>query len=463
MYLSKTRSVLVLLCSVALSSLQAQPIHEKLAAAFSRFAADPQLQNALISLYVENAATGSVVFDRNSKVGVAPASTQKIITSVSAYELLGKEYRYRTAFGYTGKLINGVISGNFLIKPSGDPTLGSWRWKATSEASVLDRVAAAFLKSKITAFGPTLINARGWKEETIPDGWIWQDIGNYYGAGAAALNWRENQYDILLRSRSEVGTPVSIAGTVPAHILPAVESMATAAGKGSGDQAYVYYTNFSRKAIVRGTIPINENSFVISAALPNAADEVTSALLDILAKKAGVVPMKFDGSAEGETIIHTEISPPLDSIIYWFNKKSINLYGEALIKTIGFEQARRGSTAVGVDQIKAFWKIRGLEPGELNIVDGSGLSPLNRVTTRAQVRILQYAQKQAWFNSFYHSLPEYNGMKLKSGTISGVKGFCGYHTAQDGKRYVLSFIVNNYSGSASALVQKMYALLNLLK
>jgi D-alanyl-D-alanine carboxypeptidase/D-alanyl-D-alanine-endopeptidase (penicillin-binding protein 4) len=54
-------------------------------------------------------------------------------------------------------------------------------------------------------------------------------------------------------------------------------------------------------------------------------------------------------------------------------------------------------------------------------------------------------------------------MKLKSGTIGGVKGYCGYHTARNGKAYVVSFLVNNYNGSESALVRKMYAMLNELK
>jgi D-alanyl-D-alanine carboxypeptidase/D-alanyl-D-alanine-endopeptidase (penicillin-binding protein 4) len=54
-------------------------------------------------------------------------------------------------------------------------------------------------------------------------------------------------------------------------------------------------------------------------------------------------------------------------------------------------------------------------------------------------------------------------MKLKSGTIGGAKGFCGYHASKSGKQYIVSFIVNNYNGSASALVQKMYKVLNVLK
>jgi serine-type D-Ala-D-Ala carboxypeptidase/endopeptidase (penicillin-binding protein 4) len=97
------------------------------------------------------------------------------------------------------------------------------------------------------------------------------------------------------------------------------------------------------------------------------------------------------------------------------------------------------------------------------MVDGSGLSPLNRITTSAQVRVLRYARSQPWFPAFYNSFPEFNGMKMKSGTISGVKGFSGYHSSKTGQEYVFSFVVNNYNGSASSLVQKMYKVLDELK
>ena len=49
-----------------------------------------------------------------------------------------------------------------------------------------------------------------WNTQRIPDGWIWQDIGNYYGAGASALNWRENQYDLILKSGKNIGERVKI-------------------------------------------------------------------------------------------------------------------------------------------------------------------------------------------------------------------------------------------------------------
>jgi D-alanyl-D-alanine carboxypeptidase/D-alanyl-D-alanine-endopeptidase (penicillin-binding protein 4) len=49
---------------------------------------------------------------------------------------------------------------------------------------------------------------------------------------------------------------------------------------------------------------------------------------------------------------------------------------KALIKTFAYEKNGFGSTDSGVVIVKTFWKEKGLDENELNIVDGSGLSPL---------------------------------------------------------------------------------------
>src|SRR4026207_973537 len=106
----------------------AQTVNQKLQKAFTTFERDSQLKHAISSLYVIDANTGQVVFDKNSQIGLAPASTQKIITSVTAFELLGKDYRYKTELGDDGLINNGLLKGNLYFLGSGDPTFGSWRW-----------------------------------------------------------------------------------------------------------------------------------------------------------------------------------------------------------------------------------------------------------------------------------------------------------------------------------------------
>ena len=472
MYEAMKRFFACFLFTIMVFTSGAQSIHSKLAKAYAVFASDPQLKNAMASLYVVDAATGQPVFDKNAQIGLAPASTQKIITAATAYELLGKDFRYQTKFGYYEYMNDHQSNNGIYIRGSGDPTLGSWRWPNTTESSVMNRLLSALREKNILNVTSFILDNNNWEAETIPGGWVWDDIGNYYGAGAGIINWRENQYDLVLRSGEEKGAEVKVVKTVPYLYNYEIRSMATAAAKGTGDNAYIYFPVGSSHAVVRGTIPAGEKSFTISGAMPSGSRQFVETISDSLIKNG--IQNKNRGAADLNTqfskqveikYFHTETSPPLDSISYWFLRRSINLYGEALVKTMAAQDSKTASTENGADLVRDFWskKNMGISKTELNLHDGSGLSPLNRTTTHAQVAILQYAAKQPWFNSYYHGFPEFNNMKMKSGTISGVKGFCGYHTSASGKEYIFSFLVNNYNGSSSSLVKKMYLVLDQLK
>ncbi len=453
-------------CWLLVAGLSAQTVTQKLQKAFQQFENDSQLKHAISSLYVIDAKTGQIMFDKNSQIGLAPASTQKIITSVTAFELLGKEYRYKTFFS--------AYNSSLYIYGNCDPTLGSWRYPNTIDSVVFEDVINAFKRRGVNSFKDFVIQIHTSSPlRTIPAGWIYQDIGNYYGASSYYLNWKENQFDIVFLPGPKVGDPTTIDTINTGMNYRYIINEVTTGPEGSGDKAYVYFLPGERGVMVEGTIPKGVKKFSISAAewFPSsvfATDFVK------FTKSKGIYRGEGGWSTfePGKNSIHdysklephyTHYSPFLDSIIYWFNKKSINLYGEALIKTFSYEKQGFGSTDSGVAIVKKFWKGKGLDEDELNIYDGSGLSPLNRVTTHAQVEILKYAKTKDWFPYFLKSLPDYNGMTMKSGTISDVKGFCGYHKAKDGKEYIFSFLVNNYSGKTSGVVNKMYKVLDELK
>ena len=458
-------------------TLPAQTVTQKLQNAFQQFESDSQLKHAISSLYVIDAKTGQVVFDKNSQVGLAPASTQKIITSVTAFELLGKGYRYKTELGLNKPIYeNNVTAEGLVIIGYGDPTFGSWRYESSKPDKIIQKWKAILGMKKLTnAFELTIYaDDSKWGTQSLPGGWIWDDIGNYYGAGSSSLNWRENQYDIYMSSGDIKGDSCKIVKREPTIYNLTAFCEVKAGAVGSGDNAYVYHPPYSNYGFIRGTIPPKEKAFKISASIPEPAlqfayelgfgiDRIRHSDRKNFYSATSRSSRFIDFSKLKSEIIDTHYSPSLDSIIYWFNKKSINLYGEALIKTFAYEKQGFGSTDSGVAIVKKFWKQKGLDDEELNIYDGSGLSPLNRVTTHAQVEILKYAKTKGWYPYFLKSLPEYNGMTMKSGTISDVKGFCGYHKAKDGREYVFSFLVNNYSGKTSGVVGKMYKVLDEIK
>ncbi len=452
-------------CGLVSSISFGQKADNRLANTFKTFGTDPQFKHALISLYVVDTKTGKVVFDKNSQVGLAPASCLKVVTSAAAFELLGKDYRYKTDLGYDGVIDGNTLSGNIFIQTSGDPTLGSWRWKATGMDTVLQKMLAVLKSKNIkTITGDLIIDDLRWSTQATPRGWTWDDIGNYYGAGARAFNWHENQYDLNLKPGKKVGDPVEVLGTEPLLQVTLVNELTTAKA-GSGDNSVIYLPEEGAVGFVRGTVPTGVNVFKVSGSMPNALNVFT----DQLTKTLRANDILFQGKIRKEKIpanfktLHSFYSPALDSINYWFLQKSVNLFGEAFVKTIAYEKAGFGSTDTGINIIKDFWSKNGIERSALNIIDGSGLSPANRITTNALVTVMQYAKKQSWYKSFYNALPEQNGIKMKSGYIGGVRSYTGYIRSKSGAEYTFAFIINNYDGSPGAVREKIWKLLDVLK
>ncbi len=451
----------------------AQTTAQKLERAYQNLKNDGQAKYAITSLCVLDAATGKVIFANNENIGLAPASTLKTITSATAFYNLGKDFRYETKLSYTGKIdTEGTLQGDIIITGSGDPTLGSWRYEQTKEINILKQWVAAIRATGIKKIeGSVISDDSTFGTSTIPTGWIWQDIGNYYGAGASAICWRENQFDVHLRAGANTGTDVQIIKTVPQiPYIQLVNELKTGAS-GTGDNAYGFLAPYTNIGYLRGTWGMGIKKSGISLALPDAAFDAAYRLQDTL-KRLSIECSKNASSTrllalENKQIngeqkpLLTILSPTLSQIVYWFNKKSVNLYGEQLLKTIAYKQGKEGNTRSGAKAAIDFWAGKGIDKNALNMIDGSGLSPGNRVTTMAMASILFQAQKEGWFADYLKSFPEYNGMSIKSGNINDVTAYAGYYTAKNGNKYIAVININNYSGSG--ISRKLFQVLDALK
>lgn len=450
----------------------AQTPIQKLEKAYQSFQADPQTKYAMTSLCVLDANTGKPLFARNEQVGLATASTLKVITAATAFSVLGKDFQFQTTLAYTGTIsADGVLKGNLMIVGSGDPTLGSDRYQ-NKENKVLTEWAEAIKNAGIKKIEGAIVgDDRIFGTQTTPEGWTWQDMGNYYGAGTSGLSWRENQFDIHLKPGTRTTEAATMLKTVPEiPYLKIVNELKTGAS-GTGDRAYVFLPPYGNTAYLRGSWGIGIGKSSISAALPDPAFDCAYRLQDTL-KRLGITVTQAPTTTRimalnGQPIaavtqkINTTTSPTLTEITYWFLKKSINLYGETLLKALAMKSGKPAATAEGAETVIDFWAEKGIDKNALNIIDGSGLSPANRVTTMAMANILFQVQKESWFGDYYNAFPEYNGMKIKSGTINNVSAFAGYYTSAAGNKYIIVINVNNYSGSG--INRKLFTVLDALK
>jgi len=450
----------------------AQTLQQKLQTAINRLQADSQCRYSSISLTVMDVNSGQEVFASNPSMGLATASTMKTITTITAFNVLGKDFKYQTAVGYSGTITNGILNGDIIIKGSGDPTLGSWRYESSKEEHILLLMVDAIRKAGIKKINGRVIGDDSvFGSQGIPDGWIYEDIGNYYGAGTSGLSWRENQYEVKLHT-GEIGTPITVARTVPAMPYLTFRSELLNAPAHTGDASYAYPPLNSNVVYLRGTYAEDQTKKSIALALPDPAYDAAFRLLDTL-KEAGITVTGWAESTSTLTAkkeitpsasqnLLTISSPELSKIIYWTNQKSINLYAEQLLKTIVWKLGKQPSTVNGVKALQDFWQQKGIDPNSLNVFDGSGLSPADRVTTRTLATILLSATKESWYHDFYESLPVYNDMHMKSGSIINVLNYAGYQT-HDGKPWCFSIMVNNYNGSGKEIKAKIFKVLDELK
>lgn len=456
--MKKTLAVLTLSTQI----IFAQNITQKLDEATKNLMNSSGAISSNLSFYVSD-ENGNFIYEYQGNKGLSTASTQKIFTAGAALEALGKNYTYKTVSSYSGNISGGNLNGNLFISSTGDPTLGSWRYEAYKPENFKQKLIDAIKKSGIKKIsGDLVIDDSYFDHQTIPGGWPWNDLGNYYGAGVWGINWRENQFDININGNEFKSFSYPLEGVNWLNDLKV---------GGSSDQSLIFTAPHSDVALINGTLPAK--TVTVSGSVPNpplqlgaevkqwlkdsgidfSGKVVTNSQLEIEGKKALQAPKN--------NIILTYESPTLDKIIYWFLRKSINFYGETLIKTLGKEKKSDPSFKSGVAYLKEFWKSKGINPNMINFADGSGLSPQNYVAAKAEVQALLYARKQPWFESYYEGFPTHdNGMKMKSGTMSDTKSYAGYHTSKDGKKYVFSIIINNYEGSGSTELQKI---LNVLK
>lgn len=441
----------------------AQNVAQKLEVATKNLLSSAPAFSANLSVYISD-ESGNFIYEYQGNQGLSTASTQKIFTAAAALETLGKNYQFTTTSSYSGSISGGNLAGNLYINSNGDPTLGSWRYEGYKPENFKQKLLQALQEKNISKIsGDLIIDDSYFDFQSTPGGWPWNDMGNYYGAGVFGVNWRENQFDINMNGKEMKGFNVELPN------LKWVNNLKTG---GSSDQSLIYTAPYSDVALISGTLPLK--NMTVSGATPNPPLVFGTEIKGWL-KNAGI---DFKGNISStsmqlmngvkpqnpskNTIILEYKSPTLDKIIYWFMRKSINFYGETLIKTLGKEKKNEGSFEAGVSYLKEFWKNKGINPAMINFADGSGLSPQNYVSARAEVQSLLWSRKQSWFSEFFEGFPtQGNGMKMKSGTMKDTKSFAGFHTSSEGKKYVFAIIINNYQGGN--ISEALYKVLNVLK
>lgn len=476
------KSYLLLILSVCLNTIspaQTKPL--TLNNEIKLWKNDKALEHAGIGIYLFNPETNKVLAEITPQLSLVPASTLKLITTATALEILGSNFRFETKLAYSGTIRNDSLIGNLIIIGGGDPALGSKYFKKHYlNYHFLNKWLNQITQLNIKHItGDIITDISIFDDQMIPRTWIWEDMGNYYGAGSCGLSVYDNLYKIHFSSANEAGKQTQIRYTEPFIPELTIDNQVKSSDI-NRDLAYVFGAPMENKRTIRGSIPKGRKDFVIKASIPNPAYLIAYDLKSRIAASNitidGSIRIKKNRQDNSNLkLIAKTVSPKLIDIIRVTNHESVNLFAEHLIKYLSYLITGQGSTEQGVRVITDFWDKQGIDMDGLFMVDGSGLSRFNSMTAKQMVQILSYMKTQSnEGDAFFSSLPYVpNGtlyffkpinfpghsLRAKSGSMTRVRCYAGELTNRHHQKILFAIFMNNFSCSQRKAIQLVENLL----
>lgn len=389
-------------------------------------------------------AKGVTVWESNAQTAFIPASSLKTLTTATALEVLGPEFRFVTELKATAPLKDGTIAGDLVIVGGGDPmlTLDDLKaWAAELKQRGLQKVT-----------GRITVDASLFSGSIYGDFWNWGDIGNGYGSGVAALNVDHNRFKIRFRPGAAVGDPAAFVSTVPEVTGLTWKNEVTTAAAGTGDGVVIHGGEGASLIHLRGTVPQTDKLFQVTGAVPDPARHAAwhfQKALEAEGIQVGEQAQAAPAPAELQGLLKHE-SPPLLEIVTSIHATSDNHETECVFRMLGLKAGKAPA-----DVIREHWKTRGLEFAGLRMEDGCGLSRADFIRP-ADLARLQYLAAQGPQGAAYKaSLLSDGGLRWKGGAMSGVRTFTGYVTTKSGDEFCYAFMVNHCTnGKAVSEVSK---------
>ncbi|OGE24260.1 MAG: D-alanyl-D-alanine carboxypeptidase/D-alanyl-D-alanine-endopeptidase [Candidatus Dadabacteria bacterium RBG_19FT_COMBO_40_33] len=415
------------------------------------------MSNGRLGVVVKSLTTDELIFQYNPDKLFVPASNVKVLTSVTALSILKPDYRFKTVFYSGGDVTQGVIHGGLYIKGYGDPTLSTQHLETIAEE--FKSLGVKEIKGGITVDDSYFDNIRygkGWKEK-------WK--GDVFSPPISALSLNYNTFYIKVYPSKPGRIPIVALEPKGTNVNVINKAITT----NKGGRLTAVWLEGGKTIKLDGSISRRTPSYTLEITTRNPTLYAGSAFKRILDDAGirvegyvtvGVVP-------DWAGVLYTHFSDPLYLIIAEFNKNSVNIIGENIIKTLGATIiGEPGTWEKGTQVVSNFLHEIGIKDS-FEIFDGSGLSLLNRVSPNAITDVLEYAyNNQVISLKFLNSLSiggvdgtlkkrfrrsEVEGRVMaKTGHLSNVNALSGYLFTKSGDVLVFSILANGLGSKATS-------------
>lgn len=473
----RCNSLIVLISILMLNlyghSIKAQQHYSKrqLKKYFNEFVADSLLNHASSSIVIYDLRSNKPVLSSYGNLSLIPASIQKIIPAALLMEQAGTEFRYKTRFYLSGQRNEqGELDGHLIIEGNADPSFCSaYLANSGTIESIADSISKKLISAGIRKINGTIVLNNNYISD-IPENpeWLWYDLGNYYGAGVYSLNYLENESTLFLKSSQQQNDTCYLIDTKPETEQGKYVSYVLGDLPSLDHEVFVLGSSKDRLKTIHGRWKCCiDDSLRLRAAMDNPPEAFRLLLMQRLHERG----IEFRNSEltinDPSRELYVHYSDELINLVKRNLKRSVNLYSECFIHTLGDLKYGTTDRSFTLDQINFQLSQNITQDRALIMEDGSGLSPKNMMSSNNMIAILKWIYENKSLDQFWLYLPEVstegslsrhinnnsNGIKLflKSGSMERVKSYAGYLVKEGKPVFAISIIINHYTVSGSQI------------
>ena len=421
-------------------------------------------QSTMMGIDVYDLTAKQQLYNKNEKLLFRPASNMKILTTSAGLVFLGPDYEFKTSLYYTGQIINGTLYGSLFVVGGCDPDF------STKDIDLLASVIKSAGIHEITGdlFGDvSMMDSLFWGS-----GWMWDDDPSTDAPYLTPLEVNESTVGVIVHP-TRLGEKANIT-LVPSTNYFKIENNTVIVPVDSPNTYSLDRDWLHRK----NTLIINGN--VSLQAVPDSLQDTIRVnvykpqlyFLTLLQEALENDGIRIGGKKYFSKIPNYAINifnfeRAFSYVIVHLNKVSYNLGAEMTLYSLAAKYFGEPATAKnGVKMIDSLIVLAGMNPADYRLVDGSGVSHYNLISSELLLAVLKYIyfEKPDLFKILYNSFPiagvdgtlnhrmidtpAQNNVHAKTGTLSGVCSLSGYVTAKNGHIIAFSMLVQNYVGGS---------------
>jgi D-alanyl-D-alanine carboxypeptidase/D-alanyl-D-alanine-endopeptidase (penicillin-binding protein 4) len=411
---------------------------------------------------------GRILWSVSPEAALIPASTAKVFTTGFTRARVGGSSRLSTRVVGDGALdpSSGRWQGTWALDLGGDWTLDRSGRGGPTLRELARRLRARGVRQ---LEGPLALTSRtGPAASRYPSVWPADFQGQLYAPPVGPVALHENTISLTYRPGRDTGAPPALVSAYPDGVDRLVRMAATTVSGGGGR---LWLTPSADGGwTLNGTIGLHRRTVGFSAVAHDPSRLLTTVWAAAL-ERAGIRWVMPGGPVvldQRPTSVLAQVeSAPFDSVATEVNRRSLNIGAELML------QWGAGSQTTGPALVTEHVRQVVGPAARVSLVDGSGLSELNRISPMTQVLYLaRYPQLPG--NQHFPLLLPANGtgtlrrlrggmgrgvVHAKTGTLDNAATLAGYLGRTDGVLVISMMFNGRRIGPARAAEWELFHLL----